>query len=524
MINIKKKINDILNINIDDVSKELDEMINSPHIIEMKEIGYVKSVADGIVCVEGILDAFIDEIVTFENGVKGIVKELDQVIVKVVLFDNMRGVNAGMKVSRTKQRISVGVGEEILGRVVDVFGNPVDGMGNIKVQAYMPTESSAPQMSQRKAVRRPMNTGIVYIDSMIPIGRGQRQLIIGDAQTGKTSLAISTIINQKRFANTKDKVICIYVAIGQKTDSIVKIHNLLKHEGAMPYTVIVYASASSAAIQQYTAPYSGCAIAEYFMNLGYDCLVVYDDLSKHSIAYREISRLLKRTAGRDAYPADAFYVHARLLERAACMKEGGSITALPIIETQSGDVSSYIATNVISITDGQIFLDSDLFKRGFRPAVDVGISVSRIGSDAQENITKNTAKGLRIELSRYKELRGYAEFAGSAIGEEQKKFLSKGKKLINTLVQNTNQVYSTTEQAILLIVYNIVARESDDFGLVLEDITAFLNFMREHHSDLMEHLDKTLDITPDEIRSITSIASKYIASSETKNTNIESKL
>lgn len=514
MINKKdiyKKIDSILNINTDDISKIFRE--ESSNIMEQSqthEIGYVKSIADGIAIIEGLFHAFIDEVITFENGISGVVKELTHEYVKVVLFENFKTVKSGMKAFRTQKTVSIGVSNDILGRVVDAFGNAVDGGPKIHVTQDMSIESTAPQISDRKAIREPMNTGIMAIDSMIPIGRGQRELIIGDPQTGKTSIAISTILNQKKYAGTNKEVKCIYVAIGQKTDAVMRVYNMLQAHDAMSYTTIVSASASYAAMQQFIAPYAGCAIAEFFMQQGHDCLIIYDDLSKHAIAYREISRLLGRSAGRDAYPADVFYIHARLLERAACLHDGGSITALPIIETQNDDISAYIPTNVISITDGQIFLNTEMFRICQRPAVNIGFSVSRIGSDAQSKILKKTSKGLRIELSRHQELKNYAEFAGNAIGAEQKQILDDGHKLTLALIQDEGTLYSDAEQAIIILTYKIIVDPNKNAKYIQDDIKEFFNCIKHKHSSMMQYFDKERDITDEFKDRIIEIAHTYI--------------
>jgi F-type H+-transporting ATPase subunit alpha len=507
------QIDQILDFDSKEISRIFEEeasnFVTESHV---HEIGYILSISDGIAIVDGLLHAFMDEVIKFENNTEGIVKELTNSYVRVVLFGNFRTIKSGMRAFRTHKTISVGVGYDILGRVVDAFGNPIDGGPGINIEQDMPIETSAPQIPERKAIREPMNTGIISIDAIIPIGRGQRELIIGDQQTGKTSVAVSAILNQLKYVGTPREMKCVYVAIGQKTDSVMRVYNTLKKHGAMAYTTIVSATASYSAMQQFIAPYTGCAIAEFFMQRKHDCLIIYDDLSKHAIAYREISRLLGRGAGRDAYPADAFYVHARLLERAACLSEGGSITALPIIETQAGDVSAYISTNVISITDGQIFLDTTLFREAQRPAVDVGISVSRIGGDAQANITKKTAKGIRIELSRYQELKNYAEFAGNALGKEQRQMLDNGRKLTLALIQSENVLYSEAEQAIVMITYQILVNPEQDLKDIQHNIREFFNFMNTRYTTMMEYFAQERDITPDLIAQIRDIATMYVKS------------
>ena len=507
---IKDRIDEIMNIDLEKISTVFEEEANKViHESSVKEIGYVESVHDGIVIANGLLYAFIDEVIKFEDDSKGIVKDLSHTQVYIVLLDKFCGVKAGMKAFRTAEKMNVGCSYELLGRVVDALGNPIDGGLEINVEEYMPVMSKAHGLVNRKTVNEPLSTGFIAIDSAIPIGRGQRELIIGDSQTGKTSLAVATILNQRKYFGTDREVKCIYVAIGQKTDSLMRIYDQLKENKALDYTVIVAGTASYSAIQQFIAPYTGCAIAEFFMKRKHDCLIIYDDLSKHAVAHRENCRLLKRGAGRDAYPADSFYIHARLLERAACLKNGGSITALPIMETQNGDVSDYISTNVISITDGQIVLDADLFREGNRPSIDIGKSVSRVGSSAQSDLIKKTSKGLRIELSRYKELKSYSEISGSAIGKDQKKTLDEGQKLTAALIQSELTLYSESEQAIILITYTNIINPLKKIQDIKDDIKKFLDFMHANYAHMMESLEQNRTINKHTITEILNISNQY---------------
>ncbi len=403
--------------------------------IEMKETGTVILVGDGIARVYGLRDCMANELLEFEDGSFGMAQNLETETVSVALLSNKNNIREGSSVKRTGKVLSVPVGEAMLGRVVNALGESIDGKGPIVTDKTRPIESEAPGIIERKSVSVPLQTGIKAIDSMIPIGRGQRELIIGDRQTGKTEIVVDTIINQKN-----SNVICIYVAIGQKNSSVVQLANELTRSGAMEYTIIVSASASESAPLQYVAPYSGCAMAEYFRELGKDVLIIYDDLSKHAVAYRALSLLIRRPPGREAYPGDVFYLHSRLLERAACVAPeygGGSITALPIIETQAGDVSAYIPTNVISITDGQIFLETELFHSGVMPAINPGISVSRVGGSAQLKAMKKVAGELKLLYSQYRELQAFAQF-GSDLDADTKARLALGERIVEVLKQGRN--------------------------------------------------------------------------------------
>ena len=425
-----------MNIRPEEISNVIKEQIrNYTSKIEMKETGTVILVGDGIARVYGLRECMASELLEFEDGSFGMAQNLETETVSVALLSNDNNVREGSAVKRTGKVLSVPVGEEMLGRVVDALGNPIDGKGPIAAKETRPIESEAPGIIERKSVSVPLQTGIKAIDSMIPIGRGQRELIIGDRQTGKTEIALDTIINQKNSG-----VLCIYVAIGQKNSSVVQLANELTAAGAMEYTIIVSASASESAPLQYVAPYSGCAMAEYFREQGKDVLIIYDDLSKHAVAYRALSLLIRRPPGREAYPGDVFYLHSRLLERAACVAPeygGGSITALPLIETQAGDVSAYIPTNVISITDGQIFLETELFHAGVMPAINPGISVSRVGGSAQLKGMKKVAGELKLLYSQYRELQAFAQF-GSDLDADTKARLALGERIVEVLKQGRN--------------------------------------------------------------------------------------
>ena len=425
-----------MNIRPEEISNVIKEQIkNYKSKIEMKETGTVILVGDGIARVYGLRECMASELLEFEDGSFGMAQNLEADTVSVALLSNQNNIREGSSVKRTGKVLSVPVGEGMLGRVVNALGEPIDGKGPIVTSATRPIESEAPGIIERKSVSVPLHTGIKAIDSMIPIGRGQRELIIGDRQTGKSEIAIDTIINQKNSG-----VICIYVAIGQKNSSVVQIANQLTQAGAMEYSIIVSASAAESAPLQYVAPYSGCAMAEYFREQGKDVLIIYDDLSKHAVAYRALSLLIRRPPGREAYPGDVFYLHSRLLERAACVSPeygGGSITALPLIETQAGDVSAYIPTNVISITDGQIFLETELFHAGVMPAINPGISVSRVGGSAQLKGMKKVSGELKLLYSQYRELQAFAQF-GSDLDADTKARLALGERIVAVLKQGRN--------------------------------------------------------------------------------------
>ena len=423
-----------MNTNREELSSIIKEQIrNYKSRIEMSEVGTVILVGDGIARAHGLRNCMASELLEFDDGSYGMAQNLEDETVSIAVLSDTNSIREGTQVRRTGKVLSVPVGEALLGRVVNALGNPIDGKGPIDTKAFRPIESEAPGIIERKSVSVPLQTGIKAIDGMIPIGRGQRELIIGDRQTGKTEIAIDTIINQRN-----SNVFCIYVAIGQKNSSVAQIANELEAEGAMDYTIIVSASAAESAPLQYIAPYAGCAMAEYFREQGKDVLIVYDDLSKHAVAYRALSLLLRRPPGREAFPGDVFYLHSRLLERAACVAPeygGGSITALPLIETQAGDVSAYIPTNVISITDGQIFLETELFHAGIMPAINPGISVSRVGGAAQLKGMKKVAGELKLLYSQYRELQSFAQF-GSDLDADTKARLALGERIVEVLKQN----------------------------------------------------------------------------------------
>ena len=435
-------------MNPDEIISILKEEIkNYDEISKDQEVGTVISVGDGIATVHGIDHAMYGEVVTFENGLKGMVQDIRANSIGCILFGKDTGIKEGTKVARTQKQAGVPVGDAFIGRIVNALGAPIDGKGEIKADGYRPVENPAPGIIERKSVTVPLETGILSIDSMFPIGRGQRELIIGDRQTGKTSVALDTILNQKG----KD-VICIYVAIGQKASTVAKIVSTLEKHGAMDYTTVFSSTASDCAPLQYIVPYAGTALAEYFMYKGKDVLMVYDDLSKHAVAYRALSLLLERSPGREAYPGDVFYLHSRLLERSSRLNEkagGGSITALPIIETQAGDLSAYIPTNVISITDGQIYLETDLFYAGIRPAINVGLSVSRVGGSAQIKAMKSVAGTLRLDLAQYRELAAFAQF-GSDLDKATKAQLDRGIRMTELLKQPQYAPLSVEKQVISL--------------------------------------------------------------------------
>lgn len=473
-----------------------------------KEVGKVIYVGDGIVTVYGIDNAMYGEIVVFENGVKGMVQDIRRTEIGCILFGRDTGIKEGTKVSRTGKRAGIPVGDAFIGRIVDALGAPIDGKGSIESTDYRPIENPAPSIVDRKSVNQPLQTGILSIDAMFPIGRGQRELIIGDRQTGKTSIAIDTILNQKG----KD-VICVYVAIGQKASTIAKVVNNLNKYDAMDYTIVVASTASDSAPLQYIAPYSGTAIAEYFMHKGKDVLIVYDDLSKHAVAYRTLSLLLGRSPGREAYPGDVFYLHSRLLERSSKLKDelgGGSITALPIIETQAGDVSAYIPTNVISITDGQIFLESDLFFSGMRPAVNVGLSVSRVGGAAQTKAMKKAAGSIRIDLAQYREMEVFTQFS-SDLDENTKEQLQYGKGLMELLKQPLCNPLSMAEEVIILVAATNKVFLPVDVSEVKQKKLEMLEYFHSAHKDIVDEIEEKQQLTDELKEKIVAAAKEFIA-------------
>ena len=463
------------------------------------EGGVVISSADGIVHVEGMNRAVYGEIVTFDNGAKGMVESVDPEQLGIMLFDGAETVGVGTMVTRSGKRAGIPVGDAFLGRVISPLGEPIDGKGPIEAVGYNPIEKQAPGILERQSVDTPLHTGILAIDSMFPIGRGQRELIIGDRQTGKTSIATDAILNQKDTG-----VLCIYVAIGQKASSIARVAEDLKKHGAMSYTTIVAATASDSAPLQYIAPYAGTALAEYFMSKGKSVLIVYDDLSKHAVAYRAISLLLRRSPGREAYPGDVFYLHSRLLERSCRMRDdlgGGSITALPIVETQAGDVSAYIPTNVISITDGQIFLESALFNAGNRPAVNVGLSVSRVGGAAQTKAMKKANANLRIELAQYKDMESFAQFS-SDLDAETRRQLDHGKALMEMLKQPLYQPKSDAEQVVTLVLASHGVLDELPTAELRTKTSAFVRQFRADVSGTMDKITATGKLEPEMVDAI----------------------
>ena len=468
------------------------EIENYDMVSKDQEVGTVIWVGDGIATIYGIEHAMYGEIVIFENGVRGMVQDIKRDQVGCIIFGKDTEIKEGTKVTRTKKKAGIPVGDAYLGRIINALGAPIDGKGEIKSDDYRAIEQEAPGIVDRQSVKQPMETGILAIDSMFPIGRGQRELIIGDRQTGKTSIAVDTILNQKG----KD-VVCIYVAIGQKASTVAKLVNTLTKNGAMDYSIVLSSTASESASLQYIAPYAGTALAEYFMYKGKDVLIVYDDLSKHAVAYRALSLLLERSPGREAYPGDVFYLHSRLLERSSKLNDelgGGSITALPIIETQAGDVSAYIPTNVISITDGQIFLESDLFNSGMRPAVNVGLSVSRVGGAAQTKAMKKASGTIRIDLAQYREMEVFTQFS-SDLDDMTKEQLQYGKGLMELLKQPLCHPMSLADQVITLVAANKRLLLDVDIKQMKEFQGRLLDFFKIEHKDVVDAINekKVLD-------------------------------
>ncbi len=477
--------------------------------IQLGDVGTVVTVGDGIVRIHGLENCMMNELLEFENGVQCMALNLEQDFIGAVMLGSDAGIKEGDSVKRTNSIVSVPVGEELLGRVVNSLGQPLDGKGDIPAKETRPIEKIASGIITREPVNVPLQTGIKAIDSMIPIGRGQRELIIGDRQTGKTTIAIDTIINQKG----KD-VICIYVAIGQKNSTVANVVDTLSSNGAMDYTIVVSSTASELAPLQYIAPYSGCTMGEYFMEKGKDVLVVYDDLSKHAVAYRALSLLLKRPPGREAYPGDVFYLHSRLLERAARLNDdygGGSLTALPIIETQAGDVSAYIPTNVISITDGQIFLETELFNSGVRPAVNPGISVSRVGGNAQIKAMKKVSGTLKLDYSQYRELQSFSQF-GSDLDQDTKNRLAKGERIVEVLKQDQNSPLEVEEQVVIIyaVINNFLA------SIPIEKIKQYqldlLDNIRANKPEILDGIKNEKVLSPDNEKALKDVLASFAAS------------
>jgi F-type H+-transporting ATPase subunit alpha len=492
-----------MDIQPSEISKILKEEIkNFGTDSEITEVGQVLSIGDGIARIHGLDNVQAGEMVAFAEGTKGMALNLEDDNVGVVLFGSDSAIKEGDTVKRTNTIVDVPVGKSLLGRVVDALGNPIDGKGNIESDTRSRIEVKAPGIIPRKSVSEPMQTGLKAIDSLIPVGRGQRELIIGDRQTGKTAIAIDAIINQKSINEGNDeskKLYCVYVGIGQKRSSIAQIVKTLEEAGAMEYTTVVSASASDAAPLQFLAPYTGCSIAEYFRDNGMHALIIYDDLSKQAVAYRQMSLLLRRPPGREAFPGDVFYLHSRLLERAAKLNDdqgGGSLTALPIIETQANDVSAFIPTNVISITDGQIFLETELFNQGIRPAVNVGLSVSRVGSAAQTKAMKKVAGSIKLELAQYREMAAFAQF-GSDLDASTQRLLNRGSKLTELLKQNQYSPLSVAEQVISVFSGVNGYLDDIDLGEIKSFESDLIDLMRSSHQDIINSINESGNLDDD---------------------------
>jgi F-type H+-transporting ATPase subunit alpha len=513
-----------MDINPSEITKILKEQIkNLGDKTEVSEIGKVLSVGDGIARVYGLDNVQAGEMVEFNDGSKGMALNLESDNVGIVIFGDDKSIKEGDTVKRTGAIVDVPVGKELLGRVVDALGNPIDGKEGLKKDIKRKrVEVKAPGIIPRKSVNEPMQTGLKAIDSLIPIGRGQRELIIGDRQTGKTAVAIDTIINQKKINESNDekkKLYCIYVAIGQKRSTVAQILKTLQDAGAMEYTIIVSATASDPAPLQFLAPYTGCTFGEFFRDNGMHALIIYDDLSKQAVAYRQMSLLLRRPPGREAYPGDVFYLHSRLLERAAKLNDdngGGSLTALPIIETQAGDVSAYIPTNVISITDGQIFLGTELFNQGIRPAVNVGLSVSRVGSAAQTKAMKKVAGSIKLELAQYREMAAFAQF-GSDLDASTQKLLNRGSKLTELLKQNQYSPMTVAEQVVVIYAGVKGYLDSIDTSEIGPFEKGLLELVRSEKPEILESIQKSGKIEEDIDKTLSEIITNY------KQTNFEKK-
>ncbi|MBQ8922084.1 MAG: F0F1 ATP synthase subunit alpha [Oscillospiraceae bacterium] len=498
-----------MNLRPDEITGIIKEQLKHYEAkLSLADVGTVITVGDGIANVHGLEQCMSGELLEFEGGVSGMALNLEHDFVGAVLLGSDQNIKEGTAVKRTKQIVSVPVGEELLGRVVNALGEPIDGKGAIRTAERKPIEKIAPGIITRKSVHEPLQTGIKAIDSMIPIGRGQRELIIGDRQTGKTTIALDTIMNQKG-----KNVICIYVAIGQKRSTVANVVEMLTKAEAMPYTIVVSATASELAPLQYIAPYSGCTMGEYFTDQGKDVLIVYDDLSKHAVAYRTLSLLLKRPPGREAFPGDVFYLHSRLLERACCLNEnygGGSLTALPIIETQAGDVSAYIPTNVISITDGQIFLETDLFNAGVRPAVNPGISVSRVGSAAQIPAMKKVSGSLKLTYSQYRELQAFSQF-GSDLDKDTKERLALGERVVEVLKQGKSSPLSAPDQVVILYAVTNNLLRDIPVNRIAEFEDALLTEVNEAHGDLISEIVQTGKLSKETENALKTVITEFAA-------------
>ncbi|MBB4211651.1 ATP synthase F1 subcomplex alpha subunit [Rhodothalassium salexigens DSM 2132] len=504
-----------MDIRAAEISKVLkDQIANFGSEAEVSEVGEVLSVGDGIARVFGLDNVQAGELVEFPNGVKGMALNLEVDNVGVVIFGADRGIKEGDTVKRTKQIVDVPVGKGLLGRVVDALGNPIDGKGPIQDDGRRLVDVKAPGIIPRKSVDEPVQTGLKAIDALVPVGRGQRELIIGDRQTGKTAVAIDTFINQKELNRGDDeskKLYCVYVAVGQKRSSVAQLVKALEDNGALEYSIVVAATASEPAPLQFLAPYTGCAMGEYFRDNGMHAVICYDDLSKQAVAYRQMSLLLRRPPAREAYPGDVFYLHSRLLERAAKMNDdqgGGSLTALPIIETQAGDVSAYIPTNVISITDGQIFLETDLFYQGVRPAINVGLSVSRVGSSAQTKAMKKVAGSMKLELAQYREMAAFAQF-GSDLDAATQKLLARGERLTELLKQRQYAPLSMAEQVV--VIYAGTKGHLD--GVAAKDVTRYeeqlLTHLRSQHQDLLDQIESQGKLSDELNQKIETVVSEF---------------
>ncbi|MBD3231850.1 F0F1 ATP synthase subunit alpha [Candidatus Dependentiae bacterium] len=489
-----------------DIISLLERALSAQPQEKLEEIGTVIKVGDDICKVYGLTKAVYGELIEFERGCQGIVLDLDEDYVSVVLLDTQVPVEEQEVARRTGTVFKVPAGEGLLGRIINAVGKPLDALGEIKYDVSLPIERLAPGIVQRTPVNQPLQTGIIVVDSLFPIGKGQRELIIGNRSTGKTSIALDTIINQKN----KD-VICIYIAIGHKQSGTAKFIYQLEKYDALDYTVVVSADAKDSALNQFLAPYSGCSIAEYFMNKGNDVLIIYDDLSKHAIAYRELSLLLRRPPGREAYPGDIFYIHSRLLERSCKLSDslgGGSLTALPIAQTQGDDISAYIPTNLISITDGQIFLDTNLFNQGIRPAVNIGLSVSRVGGAAQTKAMKKIAGALKLELAQYNELQAFIQF-GSELDKESQKTISRGKKAVELLKQDERKTYDYVDEIIMLFLLKANHLDNLNLDIVKEFAEQFASYVKETNSKLHNRIDESGDLTKDDEIELNELVSEF---------------
>jgi F-type H+-transporting ATPase subunit alpha len=507
---------EVMSINHTEFANIIRQQIaNFDQQAELKELGTVISVGDGIAKVFGLDEAQAGETVEFQNGIKGMVLNLELDTVGIVIFGNDNEIKEGDKVKRTHQIMEVPTGPGLLGRVVDALGNPIDGKGPLKDVTYKRVEIKAPGIIERQSVCEPMQTGIKAIDALVPIGRGQRELIIGDRQTGKTAIAIDTIINQKHINSGSDetkKLYCIYVAIGQKRSTVVQVVKKLEQHGALDYTIVVAATASDPAPMQFLAPYTGCTMGEYFRDNAKHALIVYDDLSKHAVAYRQMSLLMRRPPGREAYPGDIFYVHSRLLERAAKMSDargGGSLTALPIIETQAGDVSAYIPTNVISITDGQIFLESELFYKGIRPAINVGLSVSRVGSAAQIKAMKKVSGSIKLELAQFREMESFAQF-GSDLDLATQKLIARGQRLTELLKQRQFEPLSVAEEVISIYVGINGYLDMVELNAIQRFDKSFLAHIKANHADLIEEIANNGQLSSSKEQELKDVITNFI--------------